>query len=527
MKIIVFNKKIKFIIISMLFLLVITACRKDDKVEDIIESQEEDYNMPILNMEMTQVLDLDTIDKYSSKALIPTKLSLGLEHPIVMNIQQRLMKLGFMEDDRPSTYYGTTTVDAIKKFQRQLEIEETGICSADIYDILMSRSAPTYEARKGYVGEDISILQQRLYELNYFLNEIEVTGYYGSNMENAVRALQEMNGLSKTGTVDLITYNLMYSEDVIPYTINRQSPAYIIKIYQEKLFNLGYYLGAIDGKYNEDFREAVKTYQFMNSQLIDGYIGPSTKFSIDSIYARPYTLYIGVRNYKVKQIQDKLVSLNYLLDRFANGYYGDYTGEAVAYFQKENGIPMTGVVDAYTQIYLFSNEAKPAKEPIRTGAQFVMNIEDIRAFSKSNKKKGNADDLLRVAMLKLGAKYIWGMKGPNTFDCSGFVYWCLQQVGVEVQYMTTYNWRFSTQFERVEKFDDLQMGDLILINGHMGIVSNDMTVVDASSSNGQVVHRDLDDWWRERFMMGFRIFSDESETTEEINEELNENTEEF
>ena len=310
MKIIIFNKKIKFIIISMLFLLVITACRKDDKVEDITESQEEDYNMPILNMEMTQVLDLDTIDKYSSKALIPTKLSLGLEHPIVMNIQQRLMKLGFMEDDRPSTYYGTTTVDAIKKFQRQLEIEETGICSADIYDILMSRNAPTYEARKGYVGEDISILQQRLYELNYFLNEIEVTGYYGSNMENAVRALQEMNGLSKTGTVDLITYNLMYSEDVIPYTINRQSPAYIIKIYQEKLFNLGYYLGAIDGKYNEDFREAVKTYQFMNSQLIDGYIGPSTKFSIDSIYARPYTLYIGVRNYKVKQIQDKLVSLN-------------------------------------------------------------------------------------------------------------------------------------------------------------------------------------------------------------------------
>ena len=133
---------------------------------------------------------------------------------------------------------------------------------------------------------------------------------------------------------------------------------------------------------------------------------------------------------------------------------------------------------------------------------------------QENQKKGNADDLLRVAMLKLGAKYVWGMKGPNTFDCSGFVYWCLQQVGVEVQYMTTYNWRFSTQFEKVEKFDDLQMGDLILINGHMGIVSDDMTVIDASSSNGQVVHRDLDDWWRERFMMGFRIFAEENTETE-------------
>ena len=516
MKLVIFNRKLRLIIISILFLLLITACARDNVVEEVLESETEELNIPILNMQITQVVDLDTVDKYSSKALIPTKITLGIDHPIVMNIQQRLMKLGFMEDDRPSTYYGSTTVDAIKKFQRQLEVEETGICSADIYDILMSKSAPTYEARKGYIGEDISILQQRLYELSYFLDEIEVTGYYGTTMENAVKALQNMNKLSETGTVDLITYNLMYSQDVIPYTINRQSPPDVIQIYQQKLFNLGYYLGPINGKYTEEFREAVKTYQFMNSQMIDGYIGPSTKFSIDSIYARPYTLYIGIRNYKVKQIQDRLVLLNYLSDRFANGYYGDYTGEAVAYFQKNNNIPMTGVVDAYTQIMIFSNDVKLGKEPISSAAQFVMKIEDIRAFSQNNKKKGNADDLLRVAMLKLGAKYIWGMKGPNTFDCSGFVYWCLQQVGVEVQYMTTYNWRFTTQFERVEKFDDLKMGDLILINGHMGIVSDDMTVIDASSSNGQVVHRDLDDWWRERFMMGFRIFSEEVNTEEEL-----------
>ena len=514
MRLVIFNRKLRLIILSILLLFLISACRRDNIVEQVDESETEELNIPILNMQITQVVDLDTVDKYSSKALIPTKITLGIDHPIVMNIQQRLMKLGFMEDDRPSTYYGSTTVDAIKKFQRQLEMEETGVCSADIYDILMSKTAPTYEARKGYVGEDISILQQRLYELSYFLNELEVTGYYGTTMENAVKALQNMNKLSETGTIDLITYNLMYSEDVIPYTINRQSPPDVIQIYQQKLQNLGYYLGAINGKYTEEFREAVKTYQFMNSQLIDGYIGPSTKFSIDSIYARPYTLYIGIRNYKVKQIQDRLVLLNYLSDRFANGYYGDYTGEAVAYFQKNNNIPMTGVVDAFTQIMIFSNEVKPGKESISSAAQFVMKIEDIRAFSQSNKKKGNADDLLRVAMLKLGAKYVWGMKGPNTFDCSGFVYWCLQQVGVEVQYMTTYNWRFSTQFEKVEKFDDLQMGDLILINGHMGIVSDDMTVIDASSSNGQVVHRDLDDWWRERFMMGFRIFAEENTEAE-------------
>ena len=55
---------------------------------------------------------------------------------------------------------------------------------------------------------------------------------------------------------------------------------------------------------------------------------------------------------------------------------------------------------------------------------------------------------------------------------------------------------------------------LLIINGHMGIVAENETIVDASSSNGKVVHRDLDEWWRERFIVGFRIFDSEGKLTE-------------
>ena len=163
---------------------------------------------------------------------------------------------------------------------------------------------------------------------------------------------------------------------------------------------------------------------------------------------------------------------------------------------------------------MFSETAILSKDIIHSPRQFVMKTSEIREKIKTEKNVGNVEDLVKVAMLKLGSKYVWGMKGPKTFDCSGFVYWCLNQVGVKVSYMTTYNWQFTTQFEKVEKFDDLEVGDLILISGHIGIVTENMTVVDASSSNGKVVHRDLDEWWRERFIMGFKIFDDNKDNTE-------------
>ncbi|MEG2948324.1 MAG: NlpC/P60 family protein [Raoultibacter sp.] len=40
--------------------------------------------------------------------------------------------------------------------------------------------------------------------------------------------------------------------------------------------------------------------------------------------------------------------------------------------------------------------------------------------------------VLDYAYSKLGSPYVWGGKGPDSFDCSGFVAWCYAQVGVSV-----------------------------------------------------------------------------------------------
>lgn len=257
----------------------------------------------------------------------------------------------------------------------------------------------------------------------------------------------------------------------------------------------------------------------MNSQIPNGYINSSTKFSIDLKYARPFLIYIGIESNRVKQVQEKLVALNYLEKRYVNGYYGEYTAQAIAVFQKNNNLPITGLVNGETMATLESLVAIPSDRPISSTRQFLLKTDDIRNSVKQNRPEGTVEDLVKIALIKLNSKYIWGHRGPNTFDCSGFVYWCLNQVGVNVDYMSTYNWRFSTQFEKVENFDDLEFGDLIIIDGHMGIVADNSTVVDASSSNGKVVHRDLDEWWRQRFLLGFRIFENKEEERVQNTEE--------
>ena len=505
------NIKKQLVLVCIFFATTLFACGKNTFYSD---AETNEINIPIATLGGNIVLDLDTIPKYDSTSLIPAPLKNGAEHQIITGIQSRLMALGFMEEDKATSYYGESTEDAIKKFERQLGYPEDGICNLYVYKMLMSNNAPTYEVKRTYEGEDIRILQQQLYELSYLLYENDVNGYFGKKTETAVKEMQKSNSLKETGTIDLITLNFLYSEDVKAYTIAKNSDPSIVTVYQERLRDLGYYFGPCDGIYSNDFKMAVADYQRNNSQLPDGNINPSTKFSLDSKYARAFNMFLGDRSPVVKKVQQRLVELGYLEERRASGYYGEYTAQAIALFQKNNHIPVTGILDGLTNMTLTLDVASPSEAgPIKFVSQFIIDTIEVQKNLKVEENVGNIEDLLKVAMLKLGAKYVWGKRGPNTFDCSGFVFWCLNQVGVNVSYMTTYNWRFCTQFEKVERFEDLIPGDLLVINGHMGIVAENETIVDASSSNGKVVHRDLDEWWRERFIIGFRIFDEKGGLT--------------
>ncbi len=74
---------------------------------------------------------------------------------------------------------------------------------------------------------------------------------------------------------------------------------------------------------------------------------------------------------------------------------------------------------------------------------------------------GAAARAVAYAKSKLGAPYVWGAEGPNSFDCSGLTQAAYASAGINIPRTTTYEQVRAGQ--RVGR-DDIQEGDLILCN---------------------------------------------------------------
>jgi cell wall-associated NlpC family hydrolase len=117
-------------------------------------------------------------------------------------------------------------------------------------------------------------------------------------------------------------------------------------------------------------------------------------------------------------------------------------------------------------------------------------------------------DVVKVALTKLGSPYVMGAKGPNKFDCSGLVYWAINEADPELGSIMYTNAagqaKWCIENGKVVGRSELQPGDLIFWQNlncpgcgrwnevhHVGIYVGDGKAIEASSSRGRVVVRDL------------------------------------
>ena len=478
-----------------------------------------------LNANVLPSIEGVTIDG-QAEDLAPVNLTVGVINSVVKDLQQRLMNLGYMEEDEPTTYYGDATSKAVQYFQRQTGRKMDGITGVDTWDALMSESAPHYAAKLGFQGDDITKIQYRLYNLGYLTESGQINGTFDQDTETAVKKLQEVNKLTIDGTVGQTTYNLLYSDEVKANIIALGEQSDIVKKYQNRLIALGYLSGEADGNFGLSTQNAIRAFQSRNDQVVDGYLGPDTRSLMDSENAKPFGMRLGEQSDDVKNLQNLLVKYGYLSQDKASGYFGELTKDAVIAFQSVNGLGTDGTAGAKTLQLLQSGTAKSKPKPKakaktpsrgnRGGAAGGNSAPAGRGDAGSGGSissgvggatvSGSAGSLVSIASSKIGSPYVWGSKGPNSFDCSGFVYWCLNQAGVGTSYMTSSGWRNPGRFKKVS-MGELQEGDIVVVRGHVGIYAGGGSVIDASSSNGRVVHRSLSGWWSKNFITAWRIFS--------------------
>lgn len=122
-----------------------------------------------------------------------------------------------------------------------------------------------------------------------------------------------------------------------------------------------------------------------------------------------------------------------------------------------------------------------AKNNSRLDASVIAGQRQLEVKERENKNSGLSaesamliDDLLKEASTHIGKRYVWGSKGPNTFDCSGFSGYVYRQFGYSIGACSRDQYTIGKNIER----KDLRKGDLVFFTsrrsgknvGHVGIV---------------------------------------------------------
>ncbi len=164
---------------------------------------------------------------------------------------------------------------------------------------------------------------------------------------------------------------------------------------QERLRELSYYSGSVDGKFANGTQDAVMAFQNMNGIPADGVAGRETQDKLYSASAIPQqkqassassgkksssgsasteTLNVrsvsgllknGSQGTMVRMTQVRLAELGYY-NGGADGLFGSSTASAVKAFQRNNNLQADGQAGEQTLDKLFSDNAKAAATPVKT-----------------------------------------------------------------------------------------------------------------------------------------------------------------
>jgi cell wall-associated NlpC family hydrolase len=115
------------------------------------------------------------------------------------------------------------------------------------------------------------------------------------------------------------------------------------------------------------------------------------------------------------------------------------------------------------------------------------------------------DQLVQYAATLLGKPYRNGAKGPEAFDCSGFVYYVYRRFDIRVPVSTEGLNRIGYEIAR----DDVLVGDLVVFRirreHHVGIMMNRADFIHASKSRGVAVDNVDAAYWKRNFLNFRRI----------------------
>lgn len=161
----------------------------------------------------------------------------------VVRLQVELKNAGFAPGT-PDGHFGSKTKTALKKFQKDRKLPETGVADTATWKAINKSSTGIQAGSGAKTASQVKQLQKALIGLGFLTGKAD--GVYGSKTREAVRSFQKACGLGADGSAG-------------PDTMTALKNA-VVAI-QNALARKGYYSGKIDSSFGGGTKSAVKAYQ--------------------------------------------------------------------------------------------------------------------------------------------------------------------------------------------------------------------------------------------------------------------------
>lgn len=312
---------------------------------------------------------------------------------------------------------------------------------------------------------------------------------------------------------------------------------------QSALKALGY-LENPSGAYDSATRAAIEMFQEDNALPSDGIAGDETLALLLSDSAKNWMLadgiYTGDKRIWREPPKDGVDGWSSITADKISAYSGSSVTSTGAECKLGTASVNPNAIPIGTELYIpgygyaiaadvnaYKNKVNHlTKEPLNMIDLWFASKEDARKWENKHnftilyrsadarpaREAPTADAIAATAKNQVGKEYVLNASGPDEFDCSGLVYYVLNECGIAVDRKDCAGYAQNEDWSKIESLSDVKAGDILFFCGedgkirHAGIAVSSKNMIDASSSHRKVAERGFQTrYWKEHFAFARRV----------------------
>lgn len=312
---------------------------------------------------------------------------------------------------------------------------------------------------------------------------------------------------------------------------------------QSALKALGY-LENPSGAYDSATRAAIEMFQEDNALPSDGIAGDETLALLLSDSAKNWMLadgiYTGDKRIWREPPKDGVDGWSSITADKISAYSGSSVTSTGAECKLGTASVNPNAIPIGTELYIpgygyaiaadvnaYKNKVNHlTKEPLNMIDLWFASKEDARKWENKHnftilyrsadarpaREAPTADAIAATAKNQVGKEYVLNASGPDEFDCSGLVYYVLNECGIAVDRKDCAGYAQNEDWSKIESLSDVKAGVILFFCGedgkirHAGIAISSKNMIDASSSHRKVAERGFQTrYWKEHFAFARRV----------------------